>query len=192
MKKGTEQPLLELLTGSPVRARLLRLLLREPQLIVRMQDAAERIQEALPAVRREAAALEALGLLHVRGGSRLAVSQAFPFFSELRGLAVRSFPISRQELVKILSRCGGLQLAVLSGVFLNTQEERVDVFVVASRYSEKRLASAIKKLEAMVGTELRWAGMETKEFNYRWKMFDRFLRDVFTQPHEKLVERIKL
>lgn len=192
--KEKDTSFLEALTNSPPRARLLRFLLREPQLTWALRDVAERIQEPVPAVRREAALLSRIGLVEFRGAQkhRLVVVSTFPLLSELRALAVKPFPLSRSELVKILSRAGSLQLVVASGVFLNAPDARVDLLVVATRFSEKRMESAMRKVEAIVGAELRWAGMESKEFQYRWKMFDRFLRDIFTQPHEKIVERIKL
>lgn len=188
----SDEPLLELLTGSAIRARMLRLLLREPQLLYSLHDAVERLHVPLPMVRQEARRLEALGLITIRSGKRLAVNPTFPFLSELRTLSIRPFPVSRQWLVRTLSSAGKLQLVIVSGIFLEASQARVDLFVVASRYSERRLDNAVKKIEAAVGVELRWAGMETKEFNYRWRMFDRFLRDIFTQPHERVLERIKI
>jgi len=187
-----DEPLLELLTGSAIRARMLRLLLREPQLLFTLHDVAERLHVPLFAVRQEARRFESLGLITMRGGKRLAVNPTFPFLSELRTLSVRPFPASRQWLIRTLSSAGKLQLVIVSGVFLEGSQARVDIFVVASRYSEKRLENAAKKIESAVGAELRWAGMETKEFNYRWRMFDRFLRDIFTQPHERVLEKIKI
>ena len=192
-QKTKDTPLLEGLTGSPARARLLRVLLREPQVSFRTADVSERIGIPTAALKKELRLLESLGIVQLKGGvKRAQVLVSFPFAGELRMLAAQSFPISRAQLTKILSRVGKLRLVVVSGIFLNVERTRVDLFVVAQRYSEKRMEAAVRRLEETIGAELRWAGMETKEFLYRWNMFDRFVRDILTQPHEKVFEKIKL
>ena len=193
MAASREAPLLETLTGSPARARLLRLLLREPQLAFAVRDAAERIGMPPPLIRREAETLEKLGLLQGgKRGHRLRVAATFPFAAELRTLAIQSFPISRQELVRILARAGKLRLVLASGVFLNLPRTRVDLFVVANRLSERKLEAAVRRIEQIVGAEIRWAGMDTREFSYRFRMFDRFVRDILTETGERVVENVKL
>jgi hypothetical protein len=185
-------PFLEGLTGSPLRARMLRLFLREPQLTFRLTDVSHRIGMPLPSVRREAKHLEGLGILKLsRGAKRAQVLMTSPFVGELRTIVLRSFPIGRADLLKILSLVGSLRLVVVSGIFLNAERTRADLLVVAYRYSERRMEGAVKRIEEVIGSEVRWAGMEVKEFLYRWNMFDRFVRDILTQPHEKILEKVK-
>lgn len=192
--KAPDTAFLEALTGSPARARLLRFFLREPQLYRTLREVAERTGLAQRAVRREAALFAEIGILRVSGsrGARMQVNPSFPFLTELRTLAVRPFPIARSELIRLLSSVGTIKLVLVSGVFLVAERATTDLFIVADRFSEKRMERAVRHIEAAVGAELRWAGMETKEFLYRWKMFDRFVRDVLTQPHERVVEKIRV
>jgi len=48
----------------------------------------------------------------------------------------------------------------------------------------------LAELESEVGKEIQYAFMETKEFEYRYQMFDRFVRDIFEKPHEKLINKL--
>jgi hypothetical protein len=46
-------------------------------------------------------------------------------------------------------------------------------------------------MESEVGKEIEYAAMNTKEFDYRFHMFDRFVRDILEKPNEKLLNRIR-
>ena len=48
----------------------------------------------------------------------------------------------------------------------------------------------MKNLEAEAGTEIDYAVFDNEEFQYRQKMFDRFLRDILEKPHKKLINKI--
>ncbi|MEK7134977.1 MAG: hypothetical protein AAB735_01015, partial [Patescibacteria group bacterium] len=50
----------------------------------------------------------------------------------------------------------------------------------------------IKKLEAEIGKEISYALMTTKEFHYRYDMYDRFVRDLLDFKHEKLLNKLKI
>lgn len=194
-KKTRDTVLLETLCGSVPRARMLRLFLREPAVSFDFKEVAMMIGVPLPRVRREATILADMGILSLtsRGGKRRAkVVPTFPFMEELQRITMGSFPIAREELLKAVKSAGRVTLVVVGGVFLNDEKGRVDLLVVADKYSEKRLARAVKKVEQSLAVELRWAGMDTKDFQYRWKMFDRFVRDIFARPHERVLQKIKL
>ena len=185
---------MDMLLGSPARARILRLLFREPGVSLAHKDVAQATGVSLPKVRREAKLLSEIGIITNKssgGKTRMKVATTFPFIEELKHMVVASFPIGRETLVKMLKPAGSLRLVIAAGTLMNDPKARVDLLVVADRYSEKGLERAVKKVEQAAAAELRWAGMPTKEFQYRWKMFDRFVRDVVNGPHEKVVDRVK-
>lgn len=193
--KKDDTVLMDTLLNSTARARMLRLIFREPTVSFPHKEIAQTCGVALPKVRREAKALAEMGIVTNRssgGKMRVKVNTAFPFVEELKRMATASFPIGRESLVKMLSPAGAVKLIIVAGTLMNDPKGRVDLLVVADRYSEKRLARVVKKVEQAAAAELRWAGMPTKEFKYRWKMFDRFLRDTVSGPHEKLVEKVKI
>ena len=81
-------------------------------------------------------------------------------------------------------------MALISRVLLNSELGRVDLFLVGDDFRERRLQKFLAELESEVGKEIQYAFMETKEFEYRYQMFDRFVRDIFEKPHEKLINKL--
>ena len=173
---------------------MLRLFFRNPLIAHELKEVSSLIGMPLPKVRREAKLLKEIGVITLisrRGKSHVQVSTTFPFIAEVQRVVTGSFPIGRDELLKLVKPAGKLKLVVVSGLFLNEPKARVDLLVVADRYSEKRLEKAIKKVEQVVASEVRWAGMDVKEFKYRYKMYDRFVRDIVSHAHERILEQVK-
>jgi hypothetical protein len=48
----------------------------------------------------------------------------------------------------------------------------------------------IRSIEADVGRELNYATLETEDFLYRAGTSDRFIRDVFDYPHERMIDKL--
>ena len=48
------------------------------------------------------------------------------------------------------------------------------------------------RLEAELGKELTYSMMETPEFEYRYGMYDKFIRDVIDYPHLVVLNKLKL
>ena len=141
-------------------------------------------------INREAAYLVKVGMLNKRGSGsnkHYQLNSSFPFLNEFNSLILRSSPVGKARLINIIKRAGKLRLVLISGVFLNKGDSQIDLFVVGDKLNERKLEAVARELEILVGKELRWAGMETNEFLYRWRMFDRFVRDVLASQHEKVL-----
>ena len=126
------------------------------------------------------------------------LDQEFEFFPELRSLILKSSPAEKYILVKKISALGRIKLAVISGIFMNsnnsidTTESEVDLFLVGDDIDKAKLRKFLKALEAEVGKELRFGLMEKEEFEYRYGMFDRFVRVLLESPHDKLINKLGL
>ena len=125
------------------------------------------------------------------GGLYFSVNPNFDFYSELQSLVLKSSPTSKEKMLRRLMKIGRIRLALIGGVFLNTANSRVDLFLVGDDISRKKLMTFLADMEAEVGKEIEYAAMETKEFDYRFHMFDRFVRDILEKPHEKLLNKLK-
>jgi len=66
------------------------------------------------------------------------------------------------------------------------------MLIVGSHLKKKKLSSLIKDLEAEVGKEIDYVIMSPEEFQYRFDMYDRFLKDILERPHEKLINKLKI
>src|SRR3989338_7901576 len=194
--------ILEQLFDSPIKVKLLKLFLRNPNKHFLMSDIVKKTQGRKNLVIKQVKGLEGIGLLRSKrvktnknkeiiGGLYFSVNPNFDFYAELQILILKSSPTSKEKMLKRLMKVGRIRLAVISGVFLNTVNSRVDLFLVGDNISRKKLMSFLADMEAEGGKEIEYAAMETKEFDYRFHMFDRFVRDILEKPHEKLLNKLK-
>ncbi|HZZ99265.1 MAG TPA: hypothetical protein VFK07_00955 [Candidatus Paceibacterota bacterium] len=127
---------------------------------------------------------------------RFMLNPSFEFFSELRALILKSSPAEKEAMIRRVSNLGRVRLALISGIFLsnpgdgNQYDAPADLFVVGDEIDRKKLRNFLATLEAETGTEIKFTLMDREEFNYRYSMFDRFVRVLLEGPHEKIINKI--
>lgn len=187
-------PTLESLFLNPTRIRVIKFFIRSVDGSFGKQDISKRLNIRKNALEREMKFLVANGFLKTkRNGKELIynLNNKFYLYPEIKNLVERSMPISEDDLISKLHSLGKVQLALIAGVFINKDDSRSDLFVVG-KVSPSKLNNFIKYLEAQICKELNFVVMTPEEFKYRYKMFDRFVRDMLDFPHKKLISRIKI
>lgn len=114
----------------------------------------------------------------------------FPYLASLKPLLVGTELYKEEDLTKRFKSSGTLKLLVVGGVFMHDKSGRVDLIMVGSRLRPRLLDEVIKKLEAEIGCELRYAVFDTDEFAYRLNMNDKFIRDIFDYPHKIIIDSL--
>lgn len=136
---------------------------------------------------------------HLIGRQRYeyALNPDFEFFSELKSIMLKASSSEKERLTRQISKLGRIKLAVISGIFLDSPNANVelnnamaDLLIVGDDINKKKLSAFLKQLEAEVGSEIRFGIMDKEEFDYRYTMFDRFVRMLLEGPHEKIINRI--
>ncbi|OGZ34425.1 MAG: hypothetical protein A2Y98_03850 [Candidatus Portnoybacteria bacterium RBG_19FT_COMBO_36_7] len=196
------QQVLEILFDSPVKVRLLKLFLRNPDKFFHEKEIAKRIQSDSRLVGRQIKGLFDIGFLKKRKvtkkkkdakkGIYYSANSSFGFYNELRSLVLKSSPASKEKILRNVLKLGRIKLLLLAGIFLNTNNSRVDLFVIGDEIKQAKASPFLKNLESEVGKEISFAFMNTKEFYYRYHMFDRFVHDILEKPHEKLIDKLKV
>lgn len=130
-------------------------------------------------------------------GRLYSLNSNFEFFQELRSLILKASPAEKDQLTKRILDLGRIKLAIISGIFLNYGDNFVfnpvaDLFIVADDINKRKLSSFLRSLEAEVGREIKFGLMEKEEFEYRYNMFDRFVRVLLEGPHEKIINKLGL
>ncbi|MBI4837086.1 MAG: hypothetical protein HY813_01615 [Candidatus Portnoybacteria bacterium] len=208
--------ILEQIFDSSIRVRLFKLFLRNSDSMYRVQDVASRIQANTRVVKKQIDGLYEIGFLKKktigRGASKkmakrnkkksgergrgagvyFYINRYFDFYEELRSLVLKSSPASLSKLARQIGELGRIKLAVLSGVFINTENCRVDLFVVGDAISKRKLKRLLGSLEAEVGKSINYSVLTTDDFKYRYGMFDRFLLDILEGPHKKVINKLKI
>lgn len=196
------EQILEQLFDSPLKVKLLKLFLRNPDRYFLLSEIVKKTQGKKKLVEKQVRGLEDISFLRSKkvktnrkkqivGGRYFAVNQHFDFYGELQSLVLKSSPTSKEKMLRRILKLGRIKMALIGGVFLNCDNSRVDLFLVGDDISERKLRNFLSEMEAEVGREIEYAAMETKEFDYRFHMFDRFVRDILEKPHERLVNKIK-
>ena len=203
------EQILEKLLESASKAKILRLFLRNPINKFSFEEIAKRSQVVPLATRKELKKFLKLGIVQEgksqidisRGSNRTphakktavySANQKFPCFSELQDLVAKSSIVPRQKITRDLKGLGKIKLAVISGVFLHTDNSRTDLLIVGERIQKRKLEKFLADTESEIGRPVQHTIMDSKEFLYRMDMYDRFLRDIMEYPHEKLVDKFNL
>ncbi len=187
--------ILEQLFDSPVKAKLLKLFLRNPEESFRLNEISRKIKSDNYTCRRQIKKLENIHLIVNRVKDKhkaYSVNPDFEFYNELKTLVLKSSPASKEKILSRLKNLGRIKLAILSGIFINEENSRVDLLVVGDGIKKRNLSGFLRDLEAEVGREIDYVVFSTADFNYRYDMFDRFIRDVLEKPHEKLINKLKI
>ena len=129
---------------------------------------------------------------------RYSLNPNFEYFNELRSLVLKSSAGEKERMIKKISSLGRVRLAVISGIFLSDPnavsqyESPADLFVVGDDINRQKLRNFLSSIEAEIGTEIKFTLMDKEEFDYRFNMFDRFVRVLLEGPHEKIINKLGL
>lgn len=208
--------ILEQIFDSSIKVRLFKLFLRNSDSMYRVEDVASRIQANKRIVKKQIEGLYEIGFLKKKtirkkaskktvkrskkksgeqgkeAGVYFYVNPYFDFYEELRSLILKSSPASLSKLSQQIGGLGRIKLATLSGVFINADNSRVDLFVVGDAINKRKLKRLLCDLEAEVGKAINYAVLTTDDFKYRYGMFDRFLLDILEGPHKKVINKLKI
>jgi hypothetical protein len=180
--------LLAKLFGGSAPVRLMRFFLFHPEGIFGTATLAEKTSIVSSSLKTPLARLKAAGFIkkRARGWS---LNSEFPHMQSIKHLMLGNM-LADVPVVSRLSKSSSPKLLVVSGIFIEEDDSRTDVLIIADKIDGKAIAKAIVQLEAECGTEIRYSAFSTKDFSYRMGMNDKLLRDVFDYPHRKLVNKL--
>ena len=200
--------LLEQLFESQSKVKVLKFFFRNFQDVFTLKQIFRRLRTNFSLVRREIGKLEKLGLIkqkriwltfeRKRGGvgkeqkTVYYINTGFDFFNELKNLILKSTISSKEELINNVKKIGNIKILTLAGIFTGDETAKADILIVGDKINSRKMNTFLKDLEAEVGKELNCSVMSTREFNYRYDMYDRFVRDLITGKSEILINRINL
>jgi hypothetical protein len=111
----------------------------------------------------------------------------FPYINELKQLLVEGEFFKNEDIAKRFKPAGRIQLLVVSGIFIQNSESRLDLLLVGDNLKKSFIQKTVNVLESELGKELSYAVFESADFKYRMSMYDKLLRDVFDYPHQPLM-----
>lgn len=197
------------LFGSEGKVKIIRLFLFNTETPYDLDDIKIRAQVTPGETKREITMLEKVGFVKRRGfikdlvkttGKKTTIRKVkangwvlddkFPYLNALRNLLITVSLHKHEDLAERFTNAGRIKLLVVSGVFIQDWESRVDILIVGDNLKKANIDTTIKTLEAELGKELRYTVFETSDFEYRIGIYDKLVRDILDFPHRKVIDRL--
>ena len=187
---------LEKIFGGAARVKIMRLFLFNASAVFLPNEVFSRTKVDSAKARKELNFLLKVGLVKKSSRSNGKVvwhiNEKFPYLAEFQRLLLQTSLITPQTIIKKLSKIGKLKLVILSGLFKEQADSRLDVLIVADGAKKTAADSIMANIEAEVGKEIRFAVLNSEDLKYRLGVGDRLVRDVLDYPHEVVLDKLNL
>jgi hypothetical protein len=197
------------LFGNETRVKLMRLFLFNVDTVYSTSEIIEKSKSKRKDVKKEIVSLVNIGLIkkriftrevHIKKKKKISIKkvhdtgyildQKFSYLQALKNLVIMVSLHANDSLVKKFVSVGRIKLFIASGIFIQEWDTRVDLLVVGDDLNLNRLDVVMKSLEAEIGKEIIYSAFETSDFEYRYSMHDRLIRDILDLPHTTLVDKL--
>ena len=202
------------LFGSKTRYKLLELFMSNPNRSFYVREITRTIGEQINSVRRELSNLLSLGIITSDNSSKhlyYEVNQKYEKYEALvslfhnpnqsidakssskgsKGTATKKIKTEESKIGPDEKALGNVSLVVLSGAFTRDSRAPVDLLIVGN-VTDAGLESYIKKLESSIDREIQYAHFDDDDFDYRYKINDRFVSRMLTSKLAVRVDRRNL
>lgn len=183
------------LFGSEDRVKIMKLFLFNPNNSYSASEIKDRIKTKARRIAKELASVEKMGLVKKRlaknkKGYVYTLNKDYVHHNSLKQFFLNIEPLQPKEILSKLNKLGAIKLVLVSGLFIQDNESRVDMLIVGDSIKVASLEKTMKILESEVGKELKYAHFSTEEFKYRLSMFDKLTRDILDYPHKKVLDKL--
>ena len=198
------------LLGGAERVKIMRYFLHHEDALVSIQDVTEKKKSKGPLVRKEMNALAALGFIEkkktrtvvmVASGKKTVsklkevsgyrLNPLFPHNKALKELLFDFHLVDKRELASRFKSIGRIKVFLVAGIFIGDEKSRVDVFIICESLNRAKAEKILESLSAEIGRDVVYSIMDVEEFEYRFKMYDKFVRDIFEMDHEIVIDKRK-
>ncbi len=197
--------LLAKLLGGQERVKIMRLFLHDDENSFSLHEISEKTKSKSALVRKELTALSSVGFIEKKKGRGIVYSskgsaikdsivfklnKSFPHNQALKELLFDFELLDKRELASRFKLIGRVKLFVVAGVFIGDTKSRVDILIVGEAIKRQKAEKILDLLSAELGREVIYSIMDVEEYEYRYKMYDKFIRDILDSPHEKMIDKL--
>lgn len=179
--------------GSEIRIKIIRFFLLQANDGFDLSFIRKRLQiKNVKPLKRELKKLRSIGFLKVKG-KKISLNPAFPMNELLRSLILAPSFWYKGQMIKKFQKLGAIKLLILTGVLAGDNKmQEADLLLVGNKIKEKKLTSLMTELEADFGKELNYLVLSEKDFQYRYSMMDRLIREILESEKNVLVDKLGL
>lgn len=197
------------LLGGAERVKIMRFFLHHEDSIVSLQDIAEKTKSKSALARKELNILSSIGFLEKKrtrvvansGSGKKVTSKVkeiigfklnteFPHNQALKDLLFDFQLLDKRELANRFKVVGRIKFFLVAGVFIGSDKSRVDILLVGEAIKRPKAEKIFEALSAELGRDVVYSIMDVEEYEYRYKMYDRFVRDIVDLPHETVIDKL--
>jgi len=186
--------ILEKLFNSKIRPRILRIFFSNAGKDFSIKEVIKFSKSPKKTVETELNRLNKIGILKKKTQKRKRyyfLNEDFSFKDELEKIFLKLQPLLLKEVEKKIRQIKGIEFCLISGYFLKTSSP-IDLLMVGKNISQLEINRLVKKLEIDASREIFWSCMSEDEFKLRLQMNDKFIREVLSCPHRKIIDKIRL
>lgn len=195
--------------GSISKVKILRLFLFNGDVSFFLKEVVDKTKSPIAVVRKELSMLEKASILKskrvskeievvVRNkkqikkleGQGYTLNTKYPYLDPLKNLLTITSLKVDESLVKRFASAGKVKIFIVAGIFTQNWDSRVDLLIVGDDLNLNKIENVIKVIESEMGKEIAYSAFETQDFEYRFGIHDRLIRDVLDYPHVTLMDRI--
>lgn len=195
--------------GSVSKVKILRLFLFNETIPFAVSEIVERTKSPANIVRKELLLLEKAEILkskrivkeiQITKGKKVilkkfeglgySLNSKYPYLDPLKNLLTITSLRVDESLARRFTNAGKIKLFIVAGIFIQNWDSRVDLLVVGDDLNLTKIETVIKILESEIGKEIAYSAFETQDFEYRFGIHDRLVRDILDYPHVTLLDRL--
>lgn len=201
--------LLGKLFGGNDKIKIMRFFLHNPDLIVNVNKISEKTKCKQTIVRKEISNLLSIGFIERKKSKVYVLSSKtkkgtpqtkeiigfklnvdFPYNSSLRDLLFDFEEIDKKELAARFKNVGRIKKFIVAGLFIGQEKSRVDILIIGEAINKTKAEKVLDVLSSEIGRDLVFSIMDVEEFEYRYKMYDKFIRDILEGPNQIIIDKI--
>lgn len=114
----------------------------------------------------------------------------FPYLDPIKSLLTVTSLHADESLARRFTNSGRIKLLIAAGIFIQNWDSRVDLLIVGDDLNLSKIEKVIETIESDIGKEIAYSAFETQDFEYRYGIHDRLVRDILDFQHVTLVDRL--
>lgn len=187
----------------------MRLFLHHDNALFAVSDVAHKTKSKIAVVRKELGVLLSIGFIEKKKNRTVTLvgkgkkakpkvkeivsytlNNEFPHNEALKDLLFDFGLLDKRELASRFKAIGRIKIFIVAGVFIGDPKSRVDILIVGENIKKQKADKVIEGLSAELGREVVCSVMDVEEYEYRFKMYDKFVRDIVDLPHETVIDKL--
>lgn len=177
-----------------VRLRILRFFLVNKKEAFKLDDIEFNIKSKREAIKKDLLILNNIGFLDRyidnKNNSSYKLNINFKYINALENLVFDFKSLDKEAILNRFKKIGRIKLFSFTGIFIDDNDIDLDILVIGDVLKQKEITKVLAEMNASFAGKLRILIMDIEEFDYRKKMFDRFLHLVLDSDRITLIDKI--